>query len=237
MSVCCSTGVMKRLGVIGGLGTAESNDFCLAVSNSVRALRSVQADICLEHLPISVVEEEKFIRGEVTEEHRLLLRKAVQRLNLVEVDVIAIPCNTVHIFLDELRALSRAPIVSIVEESVKECQKRVIRKVGLLASTRTIQDRLFEQEFQQGKIQTLCPDVQSQDQVSNIIIKTLNGTSTIPDRKFLLSLIHTLQQQQCEAIILGCTNFSTLLSGEDSRLPIIDTQKILQQATVEILLS
>lgn len=227
---------MKRLGVIGGMGTAESNQFCLAVSSTLRSRAGRQADICVEHLPISIVEEEKFIHGKETDEHRRLLCKAVERLNKSEVDFIVIPCNTVHLFLEELRSLSQIPILSIVEECARECQRQGFTKVGLLASTRTIQEKLFEKIFQQQKITIICPDIEQQSQMSIIISKTLNGTFKSQEVAPLISAIDSLQQQDCQAIILGCTNFSSLLEPKDSSVPLIDCQQILQKAAVKVLL-
>lgn len=223
---------MKRLGVIGGMGTAESNQFCLAVSSTLRSIAGRQADISVEHLPISIVEEERFIQGKETDEHQRLLCKAVERLNKSEVDFIVIPCNTAHLFLEELRASSTVPILSIVEECAKECQKRGFTTVGLLASTRTVQEKLFEKIFQQENIMIVCPDTEQQNQISAIISKTLNGTFESPDTASLLCAINSLQQQDCQAIILGCTNFSSLLEPKDSSIPLIDSQKVLQEAAV-----
>ncbi|MDO8656324.1 MAG: amino acid racemase [Nanoarchaeota archaeon] len=227
---------MKRLGVIGGMGTEESNQFCLAINSTLRLAAGVQADISLEHLPTSIIEEEKFIRGEETDEHRRLLCRAVGRLNKSEVDIIAIPCNTAHLFLEELRVLSEVPILSIVEECAKECQKRGFTKVGLLASTRTVQEKLFEKVFEQDHIQIMCPNKEQQTQISHIIFKTLNGTFEPKNTSTLILAIDFLHQQDCQAIILGCTNFSSLIAQDDVALPIIDSQKILQQAAITVLM-
>lgn len=227
---------MKRLGIIGGMGTAESNQFCLAISSTLRTRAGVQADICVEHLPISMVEEEKFIHGEETEEHRQLLRRAVRRLNRAEVDFIVIPCNTVHLFLEELRGLSQVPILSIVEECAKECQRKGFTKVGLLASTRTVHEKLFEKVFLQKNMQVINPEAHLQPQISTIISKTLNGMFKSQDTAILIAALGSLQRQGCHAVILGCTNFSSLLDREKIAVPLIDSQKILQQATVEVLM-
>ncbi len=227
---------MKRLGVIGGLGTEESNQFCLAVSSTLRSRAGRQADISVEHLPISIVEEEKFIRGEETDEHQRLLRQAIQRLNRAEVDFIAIPCNTVHLFLEELRELSQVPILSIVEECARECQRQGFIKVGLLASTRTVQEKLFENFFRQENIQVINPETNLQPSISTIISKTLNGTFQSLDTAALIAAIGSLQKQGCQAVILGCTNFSSLLDREKIAVPLIDSQQILQKAAVEVLL-
>ena len=227
---------MKRLGVIGGMGTEESNQFCLAINSTLRLAAGVQADISLEHLPTSIIEEEKFIRGEETDEHRRLLCRAVGRLNKSEVDIIAIPCNTAHLFLEELRVLSQVPILSIVEECAKECQKRGFTTVGLLASTRTVQEKLFEKVFEQHHIQIMCPHREQQEQISIIISKTLNGTFEPEDTAPFFLAMEFLQPHNCQAIILGCTNFSSLLAQNEVGLPLIDSQEILQQAAIAALM-
>ena len=83
------------------------------------------------------------------------MKDSIRRLNKARVHGIVIPCNTVHVFIEELRATTRVPILSIVEETVKICKKKKFRKVGLLASTKTVQGRLYAKELNKKNIQSV----------------------------------------------------------------------------------
>ena len=161
----------KRLGIIGGLGAETSCRFCLNVNNKVRKKTNRQPEIVLENLPISIATEKKLINGGVGKEHSNLLVKATQRLNHAEVDFIAIPCNTAHTFIEKLRKYSNCPILSIVEETVLECKKKGIKKIGLLSSTKTIKEKLFLQKLNKFNIGLLIPEKKRQRKIDQAIIR------------------------------------------------------------------
>ena len=223
----------SRLGVIGGLGPETSFNFCLNVNNKVRELTDCQPDILLENLPVSKNSEEKIIRGIVAEELKWILISAVERLNKSGVDFIVIPCNTVHIFIDELRRISKVPILSIIEETAKECSKKGVKRAGLLASKTTINQKLHENELKKFGIETVSPDSAEQKTINDIIIRIIHNNEDSNDKKILADVIKKLKTRGADAVILGCTDLSSLISQKNSDLKLIDTLKILEKCSVE----
>ena len=224
----------RRLGIIGGLGTETSCTFCLNVNNKFRQTINQQPDIVLENLPVSVEAERKIINGELGTEHFKLLVQAVKRLNNAGVDCIAIPCNTVHVFLPELRKLSNKPVLSIMEECAKECKKMNVKNVGLLASATTVKSRLHADELKKHGIILLVPGKKDQQIINQTIIKILHNTAGEKDRQNLLAIIDKLRAQGAEAVILGCTDLPLLIS--EASVPLIDTRSVLENSAVQNLL-
>ena len=228
--------ISLRAGIIGGLGPETSSKFCLNVNMKFRDITKRQPDLVMENLPIPADAEKKLITGRPTGIHRILLRNAVIRLNNAEVDFIAIPCNTVHCFLRELRSISKRPIISIIEECVKECQNKNFRKVGLLATSKTIKDELFKNECKEKGIELLVPDSHDQKILNNIILRILNNVNTRNDKKEILRIVKQLGSNGVEAVILGCTDLSLIISKNDCSIPILETDKILEDSLVQNLL-
>ncbi|MAF99064.1 MAG: hypothetical protein CMH61_00475 [Nanoarchaeota archaeon] len=222
-----------RLGIIGGLGPATSCAFCLNVNNRVRKLTDCQPDIVLENLPISTSAERNIIHGNLGFEHCRLLMQAVERLNRNEVDFIVIPCNTVHVFINELRENSHVPILSIIEECAKECQLRGFRKVGLLGSTKTVNEKLHDTELEKCGIQLITLNEKNQEKVSEILIKIIHNKATEADEAFLIGVIDVLRTNGAEAVILGCTELGSFI--RKSSLPLLDTLSIFEDETVNLL--
>ena len=223
---------ISRAGIIGGLGPRTSSKFCLGLNTKFRKIANRQPNLVMENLPIPLEAEEDLIRGNPTAIHRGLLRDAIIRLNRASVDIIAIPCNTVHCFLGELRGLSKAPILSIIEECAKVCLKQKFRKVGLLATSKTIQDKLFEEEFKNKGVGLLVPDPKSQIMLSGIILNILDNTATETDKKEIIGLISELHMKGAEAVILGCTDLSLIISSHESPLLLLETDSILEDALI-----
>ena len=90
---------MKRLGIIGGLGSETSCKFCLIVNTKIRDRTDQQPHILLDNLPVSKKAEDNIIRGISSDEHLRLLKDSIRRLNDLDADLLVIPCNTVHVFI------------------------------------------------------------------------------------------------------------------------------------------
>lgn len=225
------------IGIIGGLGAETNCSFCLDLNNHIRKQLQKQPSLILENLPISIQAEQNIINGNSSTEHIVLLAQAVQRLNSIPVDCIVIPCNTVHTFLPELRSISKIPILSIMEECVKECQQKKLTSLGLLATTKTIQEQLFQKECNKENITIILPNSAQQQDINQIILNIINQNTTPKDSTQMLKIIHTLKQQGAQAIILGCTDLSLLITQNLSPLPLIDTTEVLLCATINRILT
>lgn len=220
------------LGVIGGLGPETGCRFCLNINNTFKQITKRQPHILLDNLPISQEAEEHLINGGPSQEHFDLLVKSVQRLNTLKANLIVIPCNTVHIFIDDLRKLSKVSILSIIEETSKECTRRHLKKVGLVASTKTVQERLHANELRKHGIRIILPSKEDQMFISACIIRIINNATLENDRQRLCAIIKRLEMKGAEGIILGCTDLPALILSNDVSLPLFNTTKILERATL-----
>ncbi len=222
----------KILGVIGGLGPETGCRFCLNVNNKFKLQTKRQPHIVLDNLPISQEAEERLIHGGPSQEHFDLLVESVRRLNNLHANLIVIACNTVHLFIEELRKISRVPILSIVEETAKKCKEMNMTTVGLLGSTKTIQSGLHSKELKRFRIEVVLPNKQDQRFVSECIIRIINQQVKRDDKKRMVQIIEKLEKVGAGGIILGCTDLPLLLSGDDAGVPIINTMRILEDSAV-----
>ncbi len=225
-------GKTKRLGIVGGLGPETSSRFCLEINRRFRELTGQQPDFVLENVPVPTKLESEIIGGGDSWKMLGLLGKAVLNLNNNGADVIVIPCNSVHVFINHLRKVSGKPIISIIEECAKKCQEAGVRKVGLLATQKTIDGKLFSNELATRKIEVITPRAKAQKRVNKIILRIINSAAESGDKGKLLEIIDGLAKKGAEGVILGCTDLSLLLSETDCNIAVFDTCKILQEASI-----
>ena len=226
----------KILGVIGGLGHETGCNFCLNVNKKFKPLTKRQPHILLDNLPISQEAEERLINGGPSKEHLDLLMESVQRLNKLNVSVIVIVCNTVHIFIDELRRLSKIPILSIIEETANKCKDMNFMKVGIIGSTKTVESGIHSKKLKKLGIDVVIPNQIDQRFVSECIVRIINNTINDDDKEKMIKIIKTLEKEGAQAIILGCTDLPLLISKFKSNVPIINTMELLENAAVSSLL-
>jgi len=227
----------KILGVIGGLGPETGCKFCLNVNNKFKPLTLRQPHILLDNLPISQEAEERLINGGPSQEHFDLLVESVHRMNKLDADLIVIACNTVHIFIEELRRKSAIPILSIIEETAKKCRAMKLTKVGLLGSTKTIQSGLHSNELKKWNIGSITPSEIDQRFVSECIIRIINNKIKDNDKERMINIIEKLEKEGARGIILGCTELPLLISNQDANVPIINTTQILEDSSINHLIN
>lgn len=226
----------KIVGIVGGMGPESTSNFYLDLTRMSQRQCSSRPSVIIDSLPIRFSTEEKFIKdGTGKGEFLRWLTEAIKRLEKIEVNFIVIPCNTVHIFIDKLRKITEIPIISITEETARICSNKRFKKVGILATKLTIENQLYDKEFEKFGIKIIKISKKDQKELDNIIHKIVIGQTSEKDQKKLEGLIQELKNKGSEAIVLGCTDLQILLK-KDLRIEIIDSMHALAEATFERLL-
>jgi aspartate racemase len=226
---------MKTVGIIGGLGPETTAKFYLEVLSSCFKFHNLgRPPMVIFNVPMSFkLEEEIITASERTDFFVPFLTDAAIRLEKSGVDFIVIPCNTAHVFIDQVRKSVNIPILSIVEESVRFLTDQRMDRIGLLGTTQTIETKLFDNECRQNGIKINKPSLRNQLQIASIITKIVKNNHSLSDQKKLLKIIDDFKDSDC--ILLACTDLQLLVSNHKS-LKIFDTMKILADATVREIL-
>jgi len=214
------------------LGPETTSEFYLNLIKKSRKYCSAYPSILIDNISFPFCLEKEIISDSRNEEKLLpILKESMLRLNRAGADLIAIPCNTVHIFIEELRRVSHAPIISIIDETVKYAKQRNYKKLGLLATTKTIQYKLYQKPLVENGIKVILP--REQKKISEIIVRILRNSTEKSDKIFLNNIIKKLEQNGCEAVVLGCTDLQLLLKQEKYSIELLDTLEILAQSVFE----
>lgn len=225
---------MKTVGIIGGLGPETTAKFYMQIVSLCAKKNSEQRpNILISNVPVPFALEEKFInRSEGKKEFCSLLIDSAKTLEKGGADFIVLPCNTAHIFIDEIRNAVNIPILSIIDETVRVLKSRGIEKVGLLATPATIKDKLFDK-----KIDLCLPNKINQQKMGIIINDILNNKTLDQNRFELLKIIKTISEKS-GALLLACTDLQLLIPEKEiNRIAVFDTMQILAKATVREILS
>ena len=144
-------------------------------------------------------------------------------------DFCVIPCNTAHIYINEIRQTAKVPVFSIVEETCRHLRQSKIKKAGILATTASIKSQLYTKLMYEHDIVPIKPLEQQQAAVSEIICRLVKGSVLAADKAKLLAIIEGLRHMGAECVILACTELPILLSQEDIAFPLVDTMDILAE--------
>jgi len=222
------------LGIIGGLGPETSSKFHLDLIRKCRNELKTQPRIIMSIAPVPEEVEARAINGDLIE-MKPILEECVLQLNNAGVSAIVIPCNTVHALFDDLQKQSAVPIISILDETVKEIQRLGIFNIGLLATTTTFKLGLLQPKLNEANIGFITPSNNEQEKISKAIEYVLkNGEASEESREIIKQIILRMKKDGAEAIVLSCTDLQ-FLAPKESKILIIDSLAVLTNASFEVL--
>ena len=227
---------MKTAGVIGGLGPNTTAEFYLELIKRARPVYPYSyPDIFIHSVPVPFsVEKDMVQNGHGEEAMFRILKDAVQKLENAGADFIVIPCNTVHIFYEQLRSLLNIPLLNILNETAMVCRSRGWKKVGTLGTKMTIQSRIYSRALEDAGIIPVELAGDTRERLSLIIYRILSGDTSSKQREEILGMMSMLRDQGADGVILGCTDLQLLIQENDTDLPVpvIDSMSCLVDAVI-----
>jgi aspartate racemase len=228
---------MKTVGIIGGLGPETTSEFYLNLVLSCQKLdKTCRPPIIISNVPLPYkIEEEAISKNKNLEKCLPFLQSEARRLEKAGADFIVLPCNSLHVFIEDIRETVEIKVFSIIEETVKFLNLNKLEKVGIISTTATVENRLYESAFAENEIGYIAPDPLEQAKLGKIIYNLVSGVHINSDRQELISTINTFQEKMVDCALLACTDLQLLLP-DHPEVPIFDTMKILADSTVNHLL-
>lgn len=217
----------KVVGVVGGMGPAATVEFL------ARLVRATPAAHDADHLHVLVDSDPAIpsrtaalLRGGPSPVSRLCA--IAQGLERAGAQLLAMPCNTAHAYLDLMRAAVGIQVLDMLAETAKHVD---VGPVGLLATEAAVRVGLYEKAFAPRGVRVLPPRPEDQADVCRLIADVKSGRQVGELRPRLRRIVAHLEEDGARAIVIGCTEVS-LLHDQDSSLPAVDALDCLVDATV-----
>lgn len=230
---------MKTIGLIGGMSWESTAEYYRLMNQEVRnrlgPLRSAQLLLhSVDFGPIAQAQHD----GR-WDDAGALLAESARRLHAAGADAIVLCTNTMHKLADTLAAATPLPFLHIAAPVGAAARARGLRRLGLLATAFTMEQPFLKDKLAQDyHLEIVTPDAPTRAEVHRVIYEELcQGTVRDDSRSFYQQAIAQLQQQGCEAVVLGCTEISLLVQQAHSPLPLLDTTALHARAAVDFALS
>jgi aspartate racemase len=223
------------VGVVGGLGPSATVDFMDKIIRHTPVSRDQDhIRMVVEHNPQIPDRTKHLVSG--GPDPTMPLYAACKRLEANGVNLIAIPCNTAHAFVDRFQQYLSIPIVNMLVETVEAIKRHCADAgvVGLLATSGTLQSRVYHELIEQTDYDLLVPDEPHQEMLMKVIFgeKGIKAGFTEGDclRDFHRVIRH-VENRGADVLILGCTELPLLELPQQS-VTILDPTDILARKCV-----
>lgn len=228
---------MKVAGIIGGMGPGTTADFYKDINALAEAQgREERPELFIWNVPLNyAVEQELLTKQQGLEKYLPHLVNGAQKLEQAGADFIAVPCNTVHELYDRFSTEVEVPVLHIVSETVSELKRRDIGSIALLATSQTINSKLYQGFLEGADIDCVVPsDVEQKrldDIVSNLVTAEGAAGGLGEERRWLNSLVRDYSSE-IGMVVLGCTDFHIMLEEPDTN-HVVDSMHVLAEATTQ----
>ena len=216
---------MSLLGVIGGMGVQTTARFYNMLTQLQTVTNEQQYIDILVYSKSSTPDRTAFITGKSNISPLDSLIHAAKTLEQVGATHLVMPCVTAHYFYNKLNRAVSIPFINIVRETAKHVKKCGLSKVGLLATSGTIQGGFLQKTFDIYEIEVVLPNKKVQGYLMRTIYNLKQGK---PPENALKTLSENID---AEAIILGCTELGLLEKPKGYEY--IEAMEILARAAIK----
>lgn len=223
--------LMKKLGIIGGLGPMATAYFLQLVTQMNDAQTDQEHIEILLHSKPQIPDRTRYILGQSTENPMPQMIKVGKELAAQGVELIAIPCITAHYFQKELAEYIGVPIINAIEETSFYLANAGISKVGIMATDGTIESRLFQKYFGAKGICFILPDSEKQRQVMHIIYKNIKAGRSV-DMFLFQDVAMQLFNSGAQVVLLACTELSLIKRDYPLGTGFLDVMETLARRAV-----
>ncbi|WP_175774919.1 amino acid racemase [Burkholderia anthina] len=231
-----------KIGVVGGVGPAATVDFLNKIVRNTPASRDQEhVKLLVEQNPQIPDRTENLVGTGA--DPTISLYATCKKLEDGDADVIAIPCNTAHAFVERIQPYLGIPIVNMLTVTVAYLRDTypALREVGVLATSGTIESGVYKKALESQGLRQVAPTPALQARVMDAIygkhgVKA--GFTTGQCEEDIGAAIDALIADGVSVIVLGCTELPLLLPGGEyvtsngNRATLIDPTDVLARTCI-----
>lgn len=225
----------KKLGVLGGMGPAATSVFFEKVIENTEAAKDQDHIdmVILNHATIP--DRTEAILKQKGQEFLKAIKKDFQVLEYAGVSNIAIPCNTSHFYIREMREMTEINIINMIEETVKFIRGKfgVGAKVGILATNGTIDSGIYQHGCEEYGLAPAIPAISQQQKVMRTIYDFKADKQVNPGEVEAI-IDRMVHEEGCSCVILGCTELSCLDLNEEIAAYCVDAMQVLANQSIKL---
>lgn len=217
----------RVLGVLGGMGPEATVDFM------DKLVTATPAEVDQDHIETVVHNDPKIPDRnqailEGAESPLPRLKRNVNRLEELGVDVLALPCNTAHYYFEDLASESDAALINMISRTREVIEEMGIESAGLLATETVMEAGVYDDEFAESPVDLVEPA--DRDALMSCIydIKRKNHQQAQDSYD---EVIRQLMEREVSCLIVGCTDLALLEVEFD--IPVVDTTSVLVDACID----
>jgi len=193
-------------GVIGGMGPEATVDFMAKV------IAFTSADIDQDHVQMLVDHNPKIPSRHAAlfndgEDPAPVICAMAARLEVSGADFLVMPCNSAHMFQEQIVAATNIPLISIIDETVAEVTRRYpdVDSVGILAAEGCVHSGTYQAALEKKSLSSVMQTRGELEKLMTLINAIKAGERTAQIEIDMRELAEALAKRGAQLIVAACT--------------------------------
>lgn len=199
----------KSIGVIGGMGPLATQLFYRMIIEKTDALTDQDHInmVILNHA--TMPDRTAAILSDSLDQLMGCVVDDIEVLEKFGADYIVIPCNTFHVMLDKIRAVTDIPVINMIETTADKIKSVYGEgaKVGIMATDGTVKWGLYQKECEKNGLIPVIPSEEKQRLVMKIIYEGVKKGQNVDYNDFE-AVDKEFHDNACDCVIMACTELS-----------------------------
>lgn len=223
----------KIVGILGGMGPEATVELMRRIVARTPAQGDNDHIHCIVDQNSKVPNRTAAIAGHIPSAGPVLADMA-RRLEAYGADMLCMPCNTAHYYLDAIRAASSLPFVDMLQCTALRVRQQAPKatQAAVLCTTGTRSTGLYEQRLAAQGITAVYPQPMEQEQISAIIAGVKAGQDTGPLKEQFQHIMNSMYAQGIPVCIAACTELSVICPPHMEKGLVVDALDALVDALV-----
>ena len=225
------------VGVLGGMGPLATIDFMQ------KMLAATVADTDQDHVPVvvssipQVPDRTRAFRGEGASPLAAMVSSG-RRLVDAGAGMVVMPCNTAHLWFDEVQQAIGLPMLHLVDAALQDAVSAAgpVARIGLLATDATLAAGLYINRVCHGAsgVSILWVLPTAHEMIDWVMpgIASVKAGDLHNGAVLLTRAAQALKQRGATSLILGCTEIPLVIAAANAQLPVIDATAALARRAV-----
>ena len=162
-----------------------------------------------------------------------LMLASANKLAAVGADFLICPDNTIHQALPYVVPDSPLPWLHIAEVVAEHAVQRGFKRLGLTGTRWLVDGNVYPEKLTARGLQYVRPSPAEREEIHRVIMDELvYGRCTPAAIAYFQQVIGRMQDQGCDAVILGCTEIPLIMNDANSPLPTLDSTRLLARSAL-----
>ncbi|AOY18057.1 amino-acid racemase [Bacillus sp. ABP14] len=214
------------IGILAGMGPKSTGPFVDTVVAECQTIYGAKHDMDFPHMMIYSCPTPFYMDCPI--DHEAMTKAIIegaQKLESTGASFIAMPCNTAHLYFEELQDSLSIPILNIVDETLQAIPETA-KRVALLATEATVQAGIYQDGIAKRNIEYIHYE-QWQESINQIITYIKSGE--VEEARELWNALVLQLKDEVDTAIIACTDLNVVASED-----FVDSSQCLAKAVVRM---